>query len=75
MKRTTIFLPDRLHEQLREEAFHSHQSMASLIRARLEEPRHRRKRSTPRVDPLIRVAGICSGPVLSDRIDEELYEL
>jgi len=49
-------------------------SMASLIRLRLEKGSSS-KRSKPRIDPLIRVAGICRGPVLSNSIDEELYEI
>jgi hypothetical protein len=75
MKRTTIFLPDHLHERLRQEAFHSQQSMASLIRSRLEKNGQRNRRAKPRVDPLLKVAGICSGPILSDSIDEALYEV
>ena len=71
MKRTTIFLPDELHERLRQEAFREHLSMAQVIRMRLEHPLGRRKK--PKADPLLKVAGICSGPVLSERIDEELY--
>jgi len=71
MKRTTLFLPDELHEQLRQEAFRSRMSMAQIIRMRLENPVSRQKK--PRVDPLLKVAGICRGPVLSERIDEELY--
>ncbi len=72
MKRTTIFLPDELHERLRQEAFRSRLSMAEVIRMRLETPTSRRKRK-PKTDPLLRVAGICRGPVFSERIDEELY--
>jgi len=70
MKRTTIFLPDELHEQLRQEAFRSRLSMAQVIRMRLETPKSRPK---PRQDPLLKVAGVCRGPILSERIDEELY--
>lgn len=36
MRRTTIFLPDDLHEQLRQEAFRTRLSMAELIRLRLQ---------------------------------------
>jgi hypothetical protein len=71
MKRTTLFLPDELHEQLRQEAFRSRVSMAQIIRMRLENPVSRAKK--PKVDPLLKVAGICRGPILSERIDEELY--
>ena len=72
MKRTTVFLPDDLHERLRREAFQTKVSMASLIRTKLEvRPVLKRpKRST---DPLLRVAGIYRGPVISNNIDEELY--
>lgn len=73
MKRTTIFLPDELHEQLRQEAFRSRLSMAQIIRLRLDNPASRPKKRAPKVDPLLKVAGICRGPLLSERIDEELY--
>jgi hypothetical protein len=73
MKRTTIFLPDDLHEQLRRDAFQAKTSMAGLIRGRLRRsnvlPRGRRARG----DPILKVAGICRGPVLSSGIDESLY--
>ena len=72
MKRTTLFLPDELHEQLRQEAFRSRVSMAQIIRMRLEHPVPRAKKT--KLDPLLKVAGICRGPILSERIDEELYE-
>ena len=72
MKRTTIFLPDSLHEELRNEAFRSRMSMAMLIRTRLEIAPFK-KHSKPRVDPLVKAAGACSGPILSKSIDEELY--
>ena len=35
MKRTTIFISDELHEQLRHDVFRAKTSMAELIRARL----------------------------------------
>jgi hypothetical protein len=73
MKRTTIFLPDELHERLRQEAFRSRMSMAQIIRLRLEIPVSQPKRHKRKVDPLLRVAGICRGPLLSERIDEHLY--
>lgn len=71
MKRTTIFLPDELHEHLRQEAFRTRMSMAQVIRMRLESPAGRHKKT--KTDPLLKVAGICRGPILSERIDEELY--
>jgi hypothetical protein len=71
MKRTTIFLPDELHEQLRSEAFSSRLSMAQLIRTRLElnsrSPRRARR------DPLAKVEGIIRDGRLSQDIDEALY--
>jgi hypothetical protein len=78
MKRTTIFLPDELHEDLRQEAFRERISMAELIRRRLARnlrPRARRGR-VQHDDPILAVAGICSGDgKLSQNFDEELYEL
>lgn len=75
MRRTTVFLPDHLHEQLREEAFRARISMASIIRLRLEKSFTAKRGSRPRVDPLVKAAGICRGPVLSTSIDEELYDI
>lgn len=73
MKRTTIFLPDDLHEQLRQEAFRSRLSMAQLIRSRLQRRGSAGKKRKPAADPLLKAAGVCRGPQLSARIDEELY--
>lgn len=73
MKRTTVLLRDELHAQLRQEAFRSGVSLAQLIRSRLENASRSEGRPKPRVDPLLRVADICRGPVLSKSIDEELY--
>ena len=73
MRRTTIFLPDDVHEQLRQDAFRAKTSMAELIRARLRRPADRpRQHGAPR-DPILKVAGVCRGPVLSNEIDESLY--
>jgi len=72
MKRTTIFLPEELHERLRREAFRSKVSMAELIRSKLSSPRKRARRKKF-ADPILKVAGICSGPPFSDNIDEALY--
>ena len=73
MRRTTIFLPDELHEQLRQDAFRAKISMAELIRAKLQRsiapPRKRRISQ----DPILKVAGVCRGPVLSSEIDDSLY--
>jgi len=73
MKRTTIFLPDDLHERLRQEAFRARLSMAEVIRLRLERRSSRNKKRRPVADPLLKAAGVCRGPQLSERIDEELY--
>jgi hypothetical protein len=73
MKRTTIFLPDELHERLRQEAFGARLSMAEVIRLRLERRTSRSKKRRPATDPLLKAAGVCRGPQLSERIDEELY--
>jgi hypothetical protein len=73
MKRTTIFLPDELHEQLRQSAFRAKVSMAELIRAKLQSPAGRRRGRGSSVDPLLKVAGTCRGPVLSSDIDDVLY--
>jgi hypothetical protein len=73
MKRTTILLPDELHEQLRREAFQAKTSMAELIRARLRSGAHPRRNRQWARDPILKVAGVCRGPVLSDETDESLY--
>jgi hypothetical protein len=73
MKRTTIFLPEEVHEQLRQDAFRAKTSMAELIRARLRSSIGRpRTRGSPQ-DPVLKVAGVCRGPVLSSEIDDFLY--
>jgi hypothetical protein len=73
MVRTTVFLTDELHEQLRQEAFRAKTSMAEIVRRKLRQPagRQRNRKSSP--DPLLKVAGVCRGPVLSGEIDEALY--
>jgi plasmid stability protein len=71
VKRTTVFLPDALHEALRQEAFRSHRSMADLIRSRLQSASRPARRS-PR-DPLARVEGSISNGRLSQGIDEAVY--
>jgi hypothetical protein len=72
MKRTTIFLPDELHEELRDEAFRARISMAEVIRLRIQAPAKARVRRKAVADPLLKVAGIC-GAVMSENIDEALY--
>jgi hypothetical protein len=73
MKRTTVFLPEELHERLREEAFRHRISMAELIRSRLERTNGRRKRRALASDPLAKVEGIVHDGKLSAGIDEALY--
>jgi hypothetical protein len=73
MKRTTIFLTDELHEQLRQEAFRAKSSMAEIVRQKLRQPAAERRRPRSSPDPLLKVAGVCRGPVLSGEIDEALY--
>ena len=74
MKRTTIFLPDELHERLRAEAFRSGISMAELIRTRLERRRARPAgKAAPRRDPLLDVIGIIHDGTLTQNLDEDLY--
>jgi hypothetical protein len=72
MRRTTVFLPEELHERLRQEAFRSRVSMAELIRSRLERTNRRRKRLSS-ADPLAEVEGIIHDGKLSAGIDEALY--
>jgi predicted transcriptional regulator len=71
MKRTTIFLPDEVHERLRREAFAARISMARLIRARLEQGTARRRIRDG--DPLAGVEGIVQDGRLTEGIDEALY--
>ena len=72
MKRTTIFLPEDLHENLRQEAFRARISMAELIRSKLRAKPATRSRSA-KTDPLLEVAGLGSDGRLTASIDEELY--
>jgi hypothetical protein len=73
VKRTTLFIPDELHERLRQEAFRARVSMAELVRSRLESRVKAKKRPKDALDPLLKVAGLWDGPPLSVSIDEELY--
>ncbi len=73
MKRTTIFLPDELHEELRGEAFRARLSMAEVIRLRIQGRSKAAGKRTAAADPLMKAAGICGGAVMSTNIDEELY--
>jgi hypothetical protein len=71
MKRTTIFLPDEVHERLRREAFAARISMAQLIRSRLEQGTARQR--TRGGDPLAKVEGIVQDGHLTEGIDDALY--
>jgi hypothetical protein len=71
VKRTTISIPDELHEELPQEASRKRFSMAELIRSRLERP----QRTKIQEDPLLRVAGICRGEPLTENIDGALYRI
>ena len=73
MKRTTIFLPDELHEELRGEAFRARVSMAEVIRLRIQTPGKTQAKRKAIGDPLLKVAGICGDAVMSANIDDELY--
>ncbi len=76
MRRTTIFLPEALHEQLRREAFRSRISMAELIRKRLERKGQQKKSNKPSFNPLLAAAGIGKGwcdKDISKDIDKHVY--
>jgi hypothetical protein len=75
MERTTILLPDDLHEQLRRDAFQARTSMAELIRARLRRPNALPRSRGARKDPILKVAGICRWPILSSSIDDGVWRL
>jgi hypothetical protein len=47
--------------------------MAEVIRLRLERRSSGSKKRRPAADPLLKAAGVCRGPQLSERIDEEIY--
>ena len=72
MRRITIFLPDDLHDELRGEAFCRQVSMAEVIRLRIRTSAKAPVKRKAAADPLLKVAGICSGPVISANIDDEL---
>jgi hypothetical protein len=73
MKRASLFLPEKLHERLRQEAFRARVSMAELIRSRLERSIRRRKLRFSGSDPLAEVEGIVHDGKLSAGNDEALY--
>ena len=47
--------------------------MAEIIRVKLRRPLEQPRKRAPRQDPILKVAGVCRGPVLSDDIDNALY--
>jgi hypothetical protein len=73
MRRTTISLPDQLHEELRREASRAGLSMAEVIRLRIQTPAKAQAKRKAIADPLLKVAGVCGGAVISANIDDELY--
>jgi len=73
VKRTTVLLPEELHERLRREAFRQRISMAELIRSLLARTNGRRRRRVGSSDPLAKVEGIVHDGKLSTGIDEALY--
>lgn len=74
MKRTTIYLPEELHERLRQQAFRQNISMAELIRMRIESPENE-STTLGEEDPLLAVSGIISDGTLTENLDRDLYEL
>jgi hypothetical protein len=47
--------------------------MAELIRKKLSGATNRPRRRGSSLDPILKVAGVCGGPILSSGIDESLY--
>jgi predicted CopG family antitoxin len=62
-----IRIPDDVYKRLTREASRAGITVSDLIRVRLESS------GSPKAHPLLRVAGICRGPQLSNRIDDEIY--
>ena len=77
MRRITISLSDEPHEELRREAFRAGLSIADVIGLRIQIPTEATAKAQTRrkgiSDPLLKVAGICGGAVISANIDDELY--
>ena len=71
MKRTTILLPESLHETLRQEAVRLGVTMSQLIRSKLLDSAG--CTAAVQTDPLLEVAGIVRNGRLTEGIDEELY--
>jgi hypothetical protein len=72
MRRISISLSDELHEELRREALRHQISTAEVIRVRIQAPAKVPSKGKAVTDPLLKVAGICVGRVLSVNIDDEL---
>jgi hypothetical protein len=66
-----VFLPEPLHESLRQDAFRTRVSMAAIIRMRLELGA--RPAGKPARDPLAKAEGAVRHGRLSHNIDEALY--
>jgi len=64
-------LPEALHASLRREAFQKRTSLAQIIRSKLEGPARRKRKK----DPLDEVIGIGSDGHMTEKIDEDLYDL
>jgi hypothetical protein len=47
--------------------------MAEIIRAKLRQPDASPGRRVSRQDPILKVAGVCRGRILSNDIDDALY--
>ena len=73
MKRTTILLPESLHETLRQEAVRLGVTMSQLIRSKLSDSTG--CTAAAQTDPLLEVAGIGRDGRLTAGIDEELYDI
>jgi hypothetical protein len=71
VKRTTVFLPDALHENLRQAAFRARVSMAEIIRLRLERGTH--PSGKPQRDPLAKAEGAVRHGRLSQDLDGAIY--
>lgn len=72
VRRTSISLPEALYQSLRRAAVRNNTSLAEFIRSRLRESLER-SRFRDSKDPILRVAGVARGPVLSAGIDEFSY--
>ena len=73
MRRTTVWLSNEFHEELRREALRSGLSTAEVIRLRIQTPAKAPEKRKAFADPLFKVTGICGGAVISTNIDDELY--